>query len=150
MLKQVLHVGLTVSDLACSIAFYRDVLGLKFIGQMRMQGEETDRLFQRENCIVDVAYLNGSDELNTPPVELLHFISPPCKKIKNDLLQTGISELCFWVEDIDKTYQSLCKKGVPFLSEPQFFDFSQQGLGKSKAVYFSDPDGIILELIQPM
>lgn len=150
MLKQVLHIGLTVSDLARSIAFYRDVLGLKFIGQMRMQGEATDKLFRCEGCIADVAYLNGSDELSAPPVELIQFIHPICEKVAPDLLQTSISELCFYVEDIEDCYQKLSAKGVEFLSEPQFFDFSKENLGKSKAVYFRDPDGIILELIQPL
>ncbi len=150
MLKQVIHIGLTVSDLTRSIAFYRDVLGLKFVGQMRMQGEATDKLFQRENCIVDVAYLNGSDELQAPPVELLHFVAPECEKMENSLFKTSISELCFYVEDIDATYQNLLAKGVEFLSEPQLFDFSAENLGKSKAVYLKDPDGIILELLQPM
>ena len=32
--------------------------------------------------------------------------------------------------------------------EPQFFDFTSDGFGKSKAVYFKDNDGIILELME--
>ncbi len=150
MLKQVLHIGLTVSDLARSIVFYRDVLGLHFIGKMRMQGEATDKLFRLQDCIVDVAYLNGSDALSSPPIELIQFVHPKSEKFLPNLTQTSISELCFYVEDIEDSYQKLCAQGVEFLSEPQYFDFSNENLGKSKAVYFRDPDGIILELIQPL
>ncbi len=32
--------------------------------------------------------------------------------------------------------------------EPQLFDFTKYGFGKSKALYFKDPDGIILELME--
>ncbi|WP_409240681.1 VOC family protein [Mergibacter septicus] len=32
MLKKVLHIGLTVSNLEKLIIFYRDILGLKYLG----------------------------------------------------------------------------------------------------------------------
>ena len=33
-----------------SIAFYRDILGLEFQGEIFMEGEETDKMFRKENC----------------------------------------------------------------------------------------------------
>ena len=60
MLKGIVHVGLTVTDLDRSVAFYRDVLGLAYLGEMEMEGLETERLFQRKDCKARVAYLNGS------------------------------------------------------------------------------------------
>ena len=48
MVGRIYHVGLTVSDLNRSIAFYRDVLGLKFQGEIFMEGEETDKMFRKE------------------------------------------------------------------------------------------------------
>ena len=56
---RIYHAGLTVSDLDRSIAFYRDILGLKFQGEIFMEGEETDKIFRKENCKARVAYLNG-------------------------------------------------------------------------------------------
>lgn len=41
MVGRIYHVGLTVSDLDRSIAFYRDILGLAFQGEILMTGEET-------------------------------------------------------------------------------------------------------------
>lgn len=101
MVGQIYHVGLTVSDLDRSIAFYRDVL--EFI-----------------------------------------------KKEKGDLFTSSISELCFYTKDIDALYEHLQKEGVDWLSAPQKFDFTASGFGKSKAFYFRDPDGIILEMMQPL
>ncbi len=150
MIGRVVHVGLTVSDLEKSITFYKDTLGLSFEGKMKMEGESTDRLFNIQDCKVKVAYLNGSKEINTPMIELLEF-SPKAKIDKGIRLdKTSISEVCFDVEDIDVLYKKLLHKGVEFLSEPQYFDLSDQGFGKSKAVYFKDPDGIILELIEKL
>ena len=56
MVGRIYHVGLTVSDLNRSIAFYRDVLGLKFQGEIFMEGEETDKMFRNRDCIVGGAY----------------------------------------------------------------------------------------------
>ena len=49
MVGRIYHVGLTVSDLDRSIVFYRDILGLKFQGEIFMEGEETDKMFQKKN-----------------------------------------------------------------------------------------------------
>ena len=148
MVGRIYHVGLTVSDLDKSIAFYRDVLGLKFQGEIMMVGEETDKMFQKKNCKARVAYLNGSENIETPPVELIQFVDNDFKKVQSNLFETSISELCFYTDDIDTIYKELIENNVECLSEPQYFDFSLQGFGKSKAFYFKDPDGIILEMMQ--
>ncbi|MDO5734626.1 MAG: VOC family protein [Eubacteriales bacterium] len=148
MIKEVAHIGLTVSDMDQSIEFYQKVLGLDFKGEILMEGPETDRLFGAENTKARVAYLNGSDELIAPPVELIQFLNCDYLPAKNDLRRLSISELCFRVEDIDAVYERLLEHGVECLSEPQNFDFTKDGFGKSKAIYFKDPDGIILELME--
>lgn len=150
MLNEVMHIGVTVSDMDKSIAFYRDILGLDFKGELVMKGEETDRLFNRENCEVRVAYLNGSENIMAPPIELIQFVSEDAKKDECSLTKTSISEICFSVDDIDKVYEHLIQNGVECLSSPQPFDFTNDGFGKSKAIYFKDPDGIILELMQSL
>ena len=150
MVGRIYHVGLTVSDLDKSIAFYRDILGLEFQGEIFMEGEETDKMFRKENCKARVAYLNGSKDLEAPPVELIQFVDNKIHKEQTDLFTTSISELCFYTDDIDTIYKELIKNNVECLSEPQYFDFSSQGFSKSKAFYFKDPDGIILEMMQPL
>ena len=148
MIQQIMHVGLTVSDIEKSIEFYRDVLGLKYIGMLTMEGKETDVLFGKPNSKAKVAYLNGSDDVMAPPVELIQFTNQEISKDKADLFKTSISEICFAVQDLDKVYKHLIDNGVECISAPQPFDFTSDGFGKSKAIYFKDPDGIILELMQ--
>jgi len=148
MLKGVSHIGITVKNIEKSIDFYKNILGLKFQGQLFMEGKETDLLFSRNNTKVKVAYLSGSDIISAPPIELIEFKSSNCRENNICLQKVSISEICFNVEDIDKVYNKLLKKGVEFLSPPQLFDFSKYGFCKSKAVYFKDIDGIILELME--
>lgn len=150
MIGQIYHVGLTVSDIDRSLAFYKDVLGLQFIGEILMEGPETDALFGRNGTKARVAYLNGSAELSMPPVELIQFIDTEATTDKGDLFKTSISELCFYTDDADKVYEHLTSLGIECMSSPRFFDFTESGFGKSKAFYFKDPDGIILEIMQPL
>ncbi len=148
LVKTVTHIGLTVSDMDRSIEFYKNVLDLKFVGEMKMKGKETDLLFSDENLDVKVAYLRTKD--GGAEIELIQFLN---KEIeieieKASLFKTSISEICFEVEDIDKWYKKLIHHGVECLSKPQYFDATDYGFGKSKAIYFKDPDGIILELME--
>lgn len=150
MIGQIYHTGLTVSDLDRSVSFYRDVLGFTYLGEILMEGKETDILFGRRNCKARVAYLNGSMEKGMPPVELIQFVGSEVEKEESDLFRTSISELCFYTDHIDETYRKLKEQRVECLSEPQDFDFTSAGFGKSRAFYFKDPDGIILEMMQPL
>jgi glyoxylase I family protein len=150
MIGRIYHVGLTVSDLDRSIAFYRDILGLEFQGEIFMEGEETDKMFRKSNCKARVAYLNGSKAIETPPVELIQFVDSEIHKEQSDLFTTSISEVCFYTDDIDSVYNVLIENHVECLSEPQYFDFRANGFGESRAFYFRDPDGIILEMMQPL
>lgn len=115
-----------------------------------MEGKETEAMFQRANCKARVAYLNGSDQLHMPPVELIQFVEDEIHHKPMDIFTTSISELCFYAEDADAVYQKLVEQGVECFSDPQEFDFRQAGFGRSKAFYFRDPDGIILEIMQPL
>lgn len=150
MVGRIYHVGLTVSDLDRSVIFYRDILGLEFQGEILMVGEETDQMFHKKNCKARVAYLNGSKNMEAPPVELIQFVDNAVNNVQSDLFTTSISELCFYTDDIDSVYKNLIENNIECLSEPQYFDFTAQGFGKSKAFYFKDPDGIILEMMQPL
>ena len=149
MLNSVAHIGFTVSNLETSINFYRDVLGLQYVGRMEMHGAATDELFGKPNADAEVAYLKTNDA-RAALVELIHFTNQTVQKEQSTLFKTSISELCFLVTDIEQEYARLKKLGVDFLSKPQFFDSTMYGFGRSKAVYLYDPDGNIIELIQSL
>ena len=148
MISEVLHIGLTVKDLDRSAAFYRDVLGFAYQGELTMAGPETEALFRRPGCRARVAYLNSSETLSGPQVELIQFEGMDPEEMPGDLFRTSISELCFRTDDIWREYRRLKEAGVECLSQPQDFDFTKDGFGRSRAMYLRDPDGIILELME--
>ena len=147
MISDIVHVGVTVSDIDRSIAFYRDVVGLEYLGRAVMEGESADRLFGVENCCVDVAYLRRG-RTDGPPLELIQFRGTDAGEGRADLQRRSISEICFLTDDIHAEYERMRGLGVEFISEPQPFDFTEEGFGRSLAVYFRDPDGTIMELVQ--
>ncbi len=149
MLRKVAHIGITVSSIERSIEFYRDVLGLTLTSRLTMVGESTDLLFDKKNAKVNLAYLRDDRwDKNSPVVELIEFEGEDVDTHRSDFSHTSISELCFEVDNIDEIYEKLVAKGVECISRPQRFSFLEEGFGESKAIYFKDPDGIILELIE--
>ncbi len=48
MVGRIYHVGLTVSDLDRSIAFYRDILGLKYQGEIIMVAKRQIKCFKEK------------------------------------------------------------------------------------------------------
>lgn len=150
MLGSVAHVGITVRDMDRALEFYRDTLGLKVIGDVTIDGQEASTVTQVPNTTLRAVYLRYKDDPSSPPIELLHFIEPAANNGRPypGLTNPGITEVAFWVKDIDRTYEDLRAKGVKFYSAPQLFDLGGEGYGKVKAVYFRDPEGTTLELIQ--
>jgi len=150
MLGAVAHIGITVKDMDRALRFYRDLLGLKVLGDITVASEELDRVTQEKGAKLRAVYLRSGEDLTGPPLELLHFMEPageagvPYARLTN----LGITEVAFWVKDIEKTHEELRARGVEFYSAPQLFDI--EGYGRVKAVYFRDPDGTTLELMQSL
>ncbi|MGH7963128.1 MAG: VOC family protein [Candidatus Binatia bacterium] len=150
MLGALAHVGITVKDMDKALHFYRDVLGFDVLGDITLAGDEVDLITGLERAKLRVVYVRSREDTKGPPVELLHFVEPtgetgmPYARLTNP----GITEVAFWVKDIEKTYADLRERGVQFYSPPALFEI--EGYGKAKAVYFRDPDGTTLELLQSL
>lgn len=148
MLDRIGHISLTVTNLKTSIDFYVNTLGMKLAKEMVMDCKSTEVLFGIRTCKVKVAHLKGCEDCGSPAIELLQFAKADTLKDDIRLNRVAISGISFYVDDIDKHYKELKEKGVEFISEPQYFDSTDAGFGKNKAAYFTDPDGIILELLE--
>lgn len=138
------HVGITVSDIDKSIAFYRDVLGMKLESTSNMEGAFISNVVGVPGAVLKGANLSSDGLL----LELFQYVAPKGGKQKASLRQfdVGHYHLAFLVDDIEDAYKTLTAKGVKFSERPQYVpDGPDKGLG---AIYFWDPDGIALEFIQ--
>lgn len=101
-----------------------------------MEGKETEAMFRRENCKARVAYLNGSDQLHMPPVELIQFVEDEIRRKPMDLFTTSISELCFYTEDADTVYQNWWSRAWSASPLPRNLIFARKALAGAKPSAF--------------
>jgi len=144
-MKGLHHVGITVKDLDASIRFYHDVLGLQF-------SNEPSPWFDAPELgpavgVPGAALRQVSMVLGDTTLELLEYKSPPsetAEPLKSN--SVGASHVAFRVEDIEATKAELEAKGISFYSDVNVVD--EGVLAGWRWVYFEDPDGYPLELVE--
>lgn len=138
------HVAVTVSDMERSLAFYCDLLGLKEIERHHLEGETISKMAGKPDVIMEVVRLEAPE---TPGVllDLQQYVTPEGRVSEAQLGDVAHSHFCFGVPDVWDAYKDLTSKGVEFVSEPVSFDLEW---GIVYVVFFKDPDGFILELMQ--
>lgn len=139
------HTGIIVSNLERSTGFYLDVLGLELLTEPSPvfdAPELGDALGVPGAALRTVTFRAGDDIL-----ELLEYSSPP-SPIDVPMPQNtlGAHHVAFHVDDIHAKYDELSAKGVQFLSPPNSID--EGVLAGWRWAYFTDPDGITLELVE--
>ncbi|MCY3904758.1 MAG: VOC family protein [Caldilineaceae bacterium] len=138
------HVSVTVSDMDRSLAFYKDLLGMEEIERHRLEGETISKMAGKDEVIMQVVRLQAPE---TPGMllDLQEYVQPHGKVSDGKLGDVGHSHICFGVPDLAQAYKELQAEGVKFVSEPVSFDL---GWAIVHVVFFEDPDGYILELMQ--
>jgi len=139
------HVAVNVSDMEKSIKFYRDVLGLRLMfGPQPVSGPGFERTSRVPRANIDFTMLEAGN--GSTRVELIKFHNPKGKPNDRKMFDGGAAHIAFRVKDIGKMVTKLKKNGVEFFSQPLKIDGGP--LKGGAFVYFSDPDGVVLELFQ--
>ncbi len=136
------HLGICVSDLDRSAAFYRGVLGFRELGRLEVASRAAAVLLALEGVDLEAVYL----ERDGFRIELLHFRHPGTtgEPVPRPMNALGFTHLSFRVENLDATLAAVRAAGGRVLPEtrtdsPEF---------RARAVFATDPDGIRLELIE--
>ncbi|KKB74247.1 MULTISPECIES: VOC family protein [Bacillus] len=126
MLKSIHHIAIICSDYEASKAFYVDKLGLEIIAETYRKDRDSHKL--------DLA-LNGRYV-----IELFSFPNPPERVTRPEA--AGLRHLAFAADDLDHAVSKLLEKGITaeaVRTDPE--------TGK-RFTFFSDPDGLPLELYE--
>lgn len=126
---QLTYIGIQVRDMDRSIAFYRDLLGMRLIRRTRVPetgGEWAELASPGSPQIL---------ELNWYPEGSKFFAGP---------YRTGdeLDHIAFEVEDVERAYRELLARGAR-AGHPAFLE------GGTMLAFVQDPDGIWIELTAP-
>ena len=145
-LRAIHHAGLVVRDLDRSIYFYHDLLGLPFANEPTpwFEGPALEKgvgvpgarlrqvcMWVGEHSTMELIEYGNRPATSTAPVPNNHM---------------GAAHVCFRVDDIRSKKAELEAKGVTFYSDVNVVD--EGPLAGWRWCYFSDPDGMALELVE--
>ena len=140
------HTGFVVSDMERSLAFYRDLLGLKEERNQILEGEFISELVGYPDARLHIMYLGSGDMRHS--VELIQYLNPTgTPAAMPERHQVGASHLGVIVDDLDAFYAELSSRGVRFVSPPAIRPGAVYPMA-SKGCYMQDPDGNWLELLE--
>ena len=147
MVVAVESIGMTVSDMERSVAFYSDVLAFKPVSEVEVDGPEYDQLWGIFGVRARVVKM----QLGEQQLELTQFLAPPdfrpipVPSYSNDL---WFQHVAIVVRDMEAAWAQLRKHHVRQISpRPQTIPISNPAAAGIKAIKFRDPDGHNLELL---
>jgi len=138
---RVSHIGICVSDMERSIAFYRDALGFTVTSELRVAGEPSDTLLSLRDVELHAVYI----ERDGFRLELLHFGSPrsPARPPERRINDLGLTHLSVQVANVDEALARLEEQGAS-VDRPTRI---AAGGDRAVAAFVRDPDGLPIELI---
>jgi len=139
------HHGVTVSDLDRAIRFYHDVLGLELVSEPSpvFGGPALGPATGVPAASLRQVCLAAGDDI----VELIEWATPPAPDgAPFPLHALGAQHLALRVSDLNSIVESLTAAGTRFFSGPNAVDDGV--LAGWRWVYFADPDGISVELVE--
>ncbi len=150
MIRVIDHINIVVADLERSVKFYTELLGFRIIRKAHLHGSWIDKIVGLEDVSADVVYIIAP--AGEPRIELLQYNFPVGKSVEeNSRANTiGLRHIAFRVNDIHALATKLKQAGVKLYSEPVTVPAAvvKHDAGQKTLLYFTDPDGVVLELAE--
>jgi glyoxylase I family protein len=149
MIKSLFHVNVNCSNFERSLRFYK-MLGFKVsldIPAVGSNSSDTGRGLGLPNSVARAAIMTLSDDPHATRLDLIEWTTPRDEaKPYAQLNHLGIARIALFTKGLREEYQRLKGAGIEFISEPVTI---RTGAGEALFACFYDPDGTILELIEP-
>ncbi|MEU7620487.1 VOC family protein [Micromonospora rifamycinica] len=144
------HIGVPVSDLARSVRWYEDVLGIAPTGvTISASNPAIGAVVEVENPSMRASFALAGDNVL---LELIQYDSPRPRPFTGRNCDVGVIHLCFEVDDLDAAHRELVARGVHVNADPVVLQDGENmdvgTLAGTKILYLRDPDGIPLELFE--
>ncbi len=142
MIRGIHHTAISTPDMETALGFYRDLLGFTVTSDFSWPAgiEAADNITGLRGSAARAVMLSAGNAC----IELFEFASPTPQPVDpaRPVCDHGITHLCVEVSDVDAEYERLKAAGMHFHCPPQ-------DLGLSRATYGRDPDGNVVELLEP-
>jgi catechol 2,3-dioxygenase-like lactoylglutathione lyase family enzyme len=142
------HTAIVVSDTEASLQFYRDLLGLKVVGESENYGPEQERLNNVFGARLRITSLRAA---SGPGIEFLEYLAPsggrplPADKSANDLVHWQTRLMTY---STDLAVRHLREARAAFVSSG-VIAVSERPLGFHRAFLAGDPDGHVMQFTEP-
>jgi catechol 2,3-dioxygenase-like lactoylglutathione lyase family enzyme len=145
--NRVAEVGMVVSDMDHSIAFYSNVLTFQKVSDVELSGSEIEHLEGLFGVRMRVVRMRLGDEF----LELTEFLTPRGRPIPADSRSDDrwFQHIAIITNDMDRAYQRLREHNLRYASNaPQLLPAYLKNAAGIRAFYFRDPDDHLLEILQ--
>jgi lactoylglutathione lyase len=140
-MSELFHVGLTVKNLERSIAFYRDVVGMKENEwkMMNAKSKEFDTLTNNPGAELNVAHLT----LGPFMLQLIEYAAKGGVTLDLHHNNVGSPHLCIYVPDVEAKLKEVQQRGDVVITSGLV-----QIAPNMRSFYTEDPDGVPVEFLQ--
>jgi lactoylglutathione lyase len=150
--QQTIDLGVVVSDIEKSLAFYKGVIGFNEVEGFKVAGEFPKKVGLTDGAALDIHVLVlGEDETATKLKIMQVKSEKPARVIKQRHIHTtaGFSYVSIFVTDVDAVLERAKAAGnKPYAQSPQRLP---EGLPQDVCLLMlKDPDGNFVEIIGPL
>jgi len=142
MITDIHHFSFTVRNMDESLNFYTEILDGCVLSDVIIQESTKHSVTGIPDARLRIVFLSAFGRA----IELIQYLSPVGKPLETCTYDAGSAHIAFIVDDMESTYHEFQSKGVQFKSEPLAVGSTPGTI--VKCVYFLDPDGITLELVE--
>lgn len=137
------HTSFTVPDLEAAVRFW-SALGFEGTGIVQRDAAWVEKVTGVPGARIRVAHLHGHGH----HMEFIEYVDggrEPASALPD---RPGVGHVCLKVDDIQATLDAMLAAGGRRLGE--MTEIRQPGMKPCVAGYLRDPNGIIVELLQPL